>query len=136
MSGVTIPPFALRHARRPPLGHTGNSERMSNLLAEHLTETEAEREFIGAPKGVRGPRMLGENEEAGVKDPGDSGISPGRQRGRERYPRQSSLELAEEFSRFFSPIGESVVSIPAPRRDHRKHQDPAFAEQFSMSARV
>jgi hypothetical protein len=29
-----------------------------------------------------------------------------------------------------------VVSIPAPRRDHRKHQDPALAEQLTVNVRI
>lgn len=59
----------------------------------------------------------------------DSGVSPARQVRREGCARQGRPEFADEFSRCLSPVGELVVSIPAPCCDHRKHQDPAFAEQ-------
>ena len=66
----------------------------------------------------------------------DSIVSPARQVGREGCARQCPPELADEFSRSLLPVGELVVSIPAPCCDHRKHQDPAFAEQLLIGAPV
>jgi hypothetical protein len=58
------------------------------------------------------------------------------QRGSRRGARQCGPEHGEKFSRFLSPVGELVVSIPAPCCHHPKHQDPAFVEQLPMSARI
>ena len=66
----------------------------------------------------------------------DSGVSPARQVRREGCARQCRPELADEFSCCLSPVGELVVSIPAPCCDHRKHQDPTFAEQLMIDAPV
>ena len=35
-----------------------------------------------------------------------------------------------------APIRELVVSIPAPRCDHRKHEDPALAKQVLIDSRI
>ena len=49
---------------------------------------------------------------------------------------QRCPQLAEQLGAHLAPTRELVVSIPAPRCDHRKHQDPAVAEQSSISARI
>ena len=36
-------------------------------------------------------------------------------------------DLAEPFCAQLAPVWESVTSVPAPRCDHRQHQDPALA---------
>ena len=59
-----------------------------------------------------------------------------RRRQLERRPRRTLAEGAEEFSPCSSPVREVVVSIPAPRCDHRKHEDPALAEQFLIGVRI
>src|SRR5215475_5627136 len=37
--------------------------------------------------------------------------------------------LVDPLNSQVAPIGELVVSIPAPGCDHRKHEDPALAKQ-------
>ncbi len=54
----------------------------------------------------------------------------------ERRPRWTLAEGAEEFSACSMPVRELVASIPAPRCDHRKNEDPALAEQFLISVRI
>ena len=54
----------------------------------------------------------------------------------ERRPRRTLAQGAEEFSPCSSTVRELVVSIPAPRCDHRKNEDPALAEQFLISVRI
>ena len=46
------------------------------------------------------------------------------------------MQGAEEFSPGSSTVRVVVVSIPAPRCDHRKGEDPALAEQFLISVRI
>ena len=36
-------------------------------------------------------------------------------------------DLAEPFCAQLAPVRELVTSVPAPRCDHRQHQDPALA---------
>jgi hypothetical protein len=43
---------------------------------------------------------------------------------------------AEDFSPCLSTVRVLVVSIPAPRCDHRKGEAAALAEQFLMSVRI
>ena len=45
-------------------------------------------------------------------------------------------ELAEPLGAPLAPIGELVVSIPAPRSDHRQHEDPARAQQLLIDTRI
>ena len=45
-------------------------------------------------------------------------------------------DLAEPLCAQLAPVRELVVSIPAPRRDHRKHKHPAVAKQVSISTRI
>ena len=42
--------------------------------------------------------------------------------------------LAEELCAHSAPVRELVISIPTPGCDHRQHQDPALAQQVSISA--
>jgi hypothetical protein len=44
--------------------------------------------------------------------------------------------LAEPLRGELSPIGELVVSVPAPRCDHGEHEDPALREQVLIGCRV
>src|SRR3954470_19211969 len=44
--------------------------------------------------------------------------------------------LAEPFGAQLASVRELVASIPAPRLDHRQHQDPALAEQVVIDAPV
>ena len=41
--------------------------------------------------------------------------------------------LVDPLNSQVAPIGELVVSIPAPSRDHRKHEDPALAKQVLIN---
>ena len=45
-------------------------------------------------------------------------------------------DLAEQLCAHSAPVRELVVSIPAPRCDHGKHQDPALAEQLMVNTRI
>src|SRR6185312_12567076 len=42
--------------------------------------------------------------------------------------------LVEPLDAPGAPIGELVVSIPTPGRDHRKHVDPALAKQALINS--
>src|SRR3972149_8154149 len=44
--------------------------------------------------------------------------------------------LAEQLCAHSAPVRELVVSIPAPRCDHGKHEDPALAEQLMVNIRI
>src|SRR6266571_9055093 len=44
--------------------------------------------------------------------------------------------LAEPFCAQLAPVRELVASIPAPRCDHRQHEDPAFAQQALVDIRI
>ena len=54
----------------------------------------------------------------------------------ERRPRWTFTYGAEEFPPCSLPIRELVTRIPAPCRDHRKNEEPTFAEQLLISARI
>ena len=54
----------------------------------------------------------------------------------ERRPRRTLAQGAEEFSPCSSTVRVVVVSIPAPRCDHRKSEGPALAEQFLINVRI
>ena len=43
-------------------------------------------------------------------------------------------DLAEPLCAQLAPIWELVASIPAPRCDHRQHEDPALAQQVLIDA--
>jgi hypothetical protein len=45
-------------------------------------------------------------------------------------------DLAEPLCAQLAPVRELVVSIPAPRCDHRKHEDPALAKQILINSRI
>ena len=45
-------------------------------------------------------------------------------------------DLAEPLCAQLAPIGELVASFPAPRCDHRQHQDSALAQQVLIDARI
>jgi hypothetical protein len=45
-------------------------------------------------------------------------------------------DLAEPLCAQLAPVRELVVSIPAPRCDHGKHEDPALAEQLMVNIRI
>ena len=45
-------------------------------------------------------------------------------------------ELAEPFRAQLAPIRELVASLPAPRCDHRQHEDPALAQQVLIDSRI
>src|SRR5262249_46804515 len=55
-------------------------------------------------------------------------IEPGAEEGRSH--------LAVTALGAVGPIRELIVSIPAPRDDHRKHEDPAFLEEVLIDRRV
>jgi hypothetical protein len=44
--------------------------------------------------------------------------------------------LAEPICGQLAPVRELVARIPAPRRDHRQHQDPALAQQVRIDTRI
>jgi hypothetical protein len=44
--------------------------------------------------------------------------------------------LVEPLDSPVAPIGELVVSIPAPSCDHRTHEDPTLAKQLSINSRI
>ena len=44
--------------------------------------------------------------------------------------------LVEPLGSPVAPIGELVISIPAPSCDHRTHEDPALAKQLSINSRI
>jgi hypothetical protein len=54
----------------------------------------------------------------------------------ERRPRWTFTYGAEEFPPCLFPIRELVIRIPAPCRDHCKNEEPTFAEQLLISARI
>src|SRR5436305_14459809 len=45
-------------------------------------------------------------------------------------------DLAEPLCAQLAPVRELVVSIPAPRCDHREHEDPTIAKQALVGCRV
>src|ERR1039457_5885899 len=45
-------------------------------------------------------------------------------------------DLAEPLCAQLAPVRELVVSIPAPRCDHRKHEDSALVQQVLISGRI
>src|SRR5689334_6623041 len=45
-------------------------------------------------------------------------------------------DLAEPLGAQLASVWELVVSIPAPRCDHRQHEDPALAEQALVDTRI
>src|SRR5713101_8020209 len=45
-------------------------------------------------------------------------------------------DLAEPFCAQLAPVWELVASIPAPRCDHRQHEDPALAQQALVDTRI
>ena len=49
---------------------------------------------------------------------------------------ERSSDLAEPLCAQLAPVRELVVSIPAPRCDHGKHEDPALAEQLMVNIRI
>lgn len=49
---------------------------------------------------------------------------------------ERGADLAEQLCAHSAPVRELVVSIPAPRCDHGKHEDPALAEQVLISSRI
>jgi hypothetical protein len=49
----------------------------------------------------------------------------------ERFP-----DPAEILRARLAPVRELIVSIPAPRCDHGKHEDPAVAEQLVVNTRI
>src|SRR3712207_217349 len=44
--------------------------------------------------------------------------------------------LAEPVGGQLAPVRELVTRLPAPRRDHRQHQDPALAQQVRIDTRI
>jgi hypothetical protein len=44
--------------------------------------------------------------------------------------------LAEPLCAQLAPVWELVAPIPAPRRDHRQHEDPAIAQQVQIDTRI
>ncbi len=45
-------------------------------------------------------------------------------------------DLAEPLCAQLAPVWELVASIPAPRCDHRQHEDPALAQQVRIDTRI
>ena len=45
-------------------------------------------------------------------------------------------DLAEPLGAQLAPVWELVASIPAPRCDHRQHEDPALAQQALIDTRI
>jgi hypothetical protein len=45
-------------------------------------------------------------------------------------------DLAKPLCAQLAPVWELVASIPAPRCDHRQHEDPALAQQVLMDTRI
>jgi hypothetical protein len=45
-------------------------------------------------------------------------------------------DLAEPLCAQPPPIGELVISIPAPGGDHRQHEDSALAQQILIDTRI
>src|ERR1700675_4296293 len=45
-------------------------------------------------------------------------------------------DLVEPLCARLRPVRELVGSIPAPRCDHRQHEDPALANQVLISSRI
>ena len=45
-------------------------------------------------------------------------------------------DLAEPLCAELASVGELVASIPAPRCDHRQHEDPALAQQVVIDIRI
>jgi hypothetical protein len=45
-------------------------------------------------------------------------------------------DLAEPLCAQLASVWELVASIPAPRRDHRQHEDPALAQQVLIDTRI
>ncbi len=44
--------------------------------------------------------------------------------------------MAKPLCAELAPVGELVASIPAPRGDHRQHEDPALAQQAAIDTRI
>jgi hypothetical protein len=49
---------------------------------------------------------------------------------------ERSPDLAEPLCAQLAPVRELVASIPAPRCDHRQHEDPALAQQVLIDIRI
>jgi hypothetical protein len=49
---------------------------------------------------------------------------------------ERSSDLAEPLCAQLAPVWELVASIPAPRCDHRQHEDPALAQQVLIDTRI
>ncbi len=47
---------------------------------------------------------------------------------------ECNLNLVDPLDSPVTPIGELVVSIPAPGRDHRKLENPALAKQALINS--
>ena len=47
-----------------------------------------------------------------------------------------SSQLAKPLGAQLASVWELVASIPAPRRDHCQHQDPALAQQVVIDSRI
>ena len=45
-------------------------------------------------------------------------------------------DLAEPLCAELAPVWELVASVPAPRCDHRQHEDPALAQQATIDTRI
>jgi hypothetical protein len=44
--------------------------------------------------------------------------------------------LAEPLCAQLAPVRELVASVPAPRCDHRQHENPALAQQVLIDTRI
>jgi len=45
-------------------------------------------------------------------------------------------DLAEPLCAQLAPVGKLIAAIPAPRGDHRQHEDPALAQQVPIDTRI
>ena len=54
----------------------------------------------------------------------------------ERRPRWTSAQCAQQKLALLGARSGIDRSIPAPRCDHREHEDPALAEQSLISVRI
>src|SRR5437868_5121421 len=45
-------------------------------------------------------------------------------------------DLAEPLCAQLTSVRQLVTELPAPRCDHRKHEDPAFAKQILINSRI
>jgi hypothetical protein len=57
-------------------------------------------------------------------------------RGVQRIAIEGCPELAEPLCAELASVRELVAAIPAPRRDHRQHEDPALALQGLVDVRI